>query len=66
KPIRASVKSAEWCLEGVEKCWAQKQQFIKPDEMAEARAAYEHARVTYRELLTECKASAGQDSPAQK
>jgi hypothetical protein len=56
KPIRASKRSAEWCLEGVDKCWAQKERFIKPDELADARAAYEHARVTYRRLIDECQA----------
>jgi hypothetical protein len=55
KPIRASARSAQWCLDGVEKCWSQKERFIKPDEMADAKEAYEHARVTYRRLLGECQ-----------
>lgn len=55
KPIRASERSARWCLEGVDKCWSQKQRFIKADEMADAKAAYAHARDTYRRLLEECK-----------
>jgi hypothetical protein len=55
KPIRASARSAQWCLQGVDKCWEQKQKFIKADEMADAKEAYEHARVTYRQLLAECK-----------
>ena len=58
KPIRASAKSAEWCLQGVDKCWAQKERFIKADEMADAKAAYEHARVSYRQLLAECQSAA--------
>jgi hypothetical protein len=62
KPIRASARSAQWCLDGVEKCWAQKERFIKPDEMADARDAYEHARATYRRLLSECEAA----EPASK
>lgn len=53
KPIRASRRSAEWCLAGVDQCWSQKERFIKPAELADARAAYEHARVTYRKLITE-------------
>lgn len=53
KPIRASRRSAEWCLKGVDQCWSQKERFIKPTEMADARAAYDHARVTYRRLLSE-------------
>jgi hypothetical protein len=55
KPIRASKRSAQWCLDGVDKCWEQKQKFIKADEMADAKDAYEHARVTYRKLLAECQ-----------
>ena len=66
KPIRASVRSAEWCLEGVDKCWSQKERFIKPDEMADAKEAYEHARVTYRQLLGECKESGGDEGTAAK
>jgi hypothetical protein len=53
KPIRASTRSAEWCLQGVDKCWEQKQKFIKADEMADAKEAYEHARTTYKRLLEE-------------
>ena len=55
KPIRASERSARWCLDGVDRCWSQKQRFIKADELAEAKAAYDHARGTYRRLLEECK-----------
>ena len=55
KPIRASERSARWCLEGVDKCWSQKQRFIKADELTDAKTAYEHARETYRRLLEECK-----------
>jgi len=56
KPIRASERSARWCLDGVDKCWSQKERFIKADELADAKAAYAHARDTYRRLLEECKA----------
>jgi hypothetical protein len=55
KPIRASKRSAEWCLQGVDQCWSQKQRFIKPDELEDAKAAYEHARQVYRRLLAECE-----------
>ena len=54
KPIRASKKSVQWCLDGVDKCWEQKRRFIKADELADAKAAYEYARSTYRQLLNEC------------
>lgn len=57
KPIRASSRSAKWCLDGVDKCWSQKQRFIKADEMADAKAAYEHARTVYRDRLKESEAT---------
>ncbi|HUR59398.1 MAG TPA: CehA/McbA family metallohydrolase [Opitutaceae bacterium] len=53
KPIRASRRSVEWCLKSVDQCWSQKQRFIKPAELADAKAAYAHARETYRRLLSE-------------
>ena len=53
KPIRASKRSAEWCLAGVEKCWEEKEQFIDEDEMADAVAAYDHAREVYRRIIEE-------------
>jgi hypothetical protein len=55
KPIRASKRSAEWCLKGVEQCWSQKEKFIKADERDEARTAYDHARATYQKILGECE-----------
>jgi len=56
KPVRPSRRSAEWCLKGVDQCWSQKQRFIKPDEMTEAQAVYEHARQAYRKILSESAA----------
>jgi hypothetical protein len=53
KPIRASRQSAEWCLNAVNQCWTQKSPRIKPDELAEARKAYDHARDVYRQLMRE-------------
>ena len=52
RPIRVR-RSLEWCLKGVDQCWSQKEKFIAPAEHAEAVAAYEHARQTYRTRLTE-------------
>ncbi len=54
KPIRASRRSAEWCLKGVDQCWSQKQGFLKED-MEAAKQAYAHARETYRKILSECE-----------
>jgi len=55
KPIRASKRSAEWCLKGVDQCWSQKEKHIKPAEKEEAKAAYDHARAAYRRILGECE-----------
>ena len=44
KPIRASKRSAQWCLESVDQCWKQKQNAIRPSERDEARAAYDLAQ----------------------
>lgn len=53
KPIRASAKSIQWCLDGVDQCWSQKKGVIAADEMKEAIAAYDHARAVYRQRLEE-------------
>jgi len=55
KPIRASKRSADWCLKGVEQCWSQKERTYKPAEMEDAKAAYAHARATYTKLLADCE-----------
>jgi hypothetical protein len=54
KPVRASKRSAEWCLKGIDKCWEQKSPRIRESERAEARAAYDQAREIYRKILQEC------------
>src|SRR5262245_12153729 len=53
KPIRASRRSAEWCLRGVDQCWKEKQRFYDDDEQADATAAYDHARAVYRRIVAE-------------
>ena len=53
KPIRASRRSAEWCLTAVDQCWTQKAPAIRASERAEARAAYDHARAVYKRLIAE-------------
>ena len=53
KPIRASRRSAEWCLTAVNQCWTQKAPAIRPSERAAARAAYDHAREVYKRLIAE-------------
>ncbi len=54
KPIRASRRSADWCLRGVDQCWKEKQQFYAAREVEEAERAYEHARAAYQRILSEC------------
>lgn len=57
KPIRASRRSAEWCLKSLEQCWNQKNRFYaQTNETAAAKAAYDHAREAYRRILSECDA----------
>ena len=55
KPIRASRRSAEWCLNAVNQCWTQKARQIKAAELDAARAAYDHARAVYRERLADAE-----------
>jgi hypothetical protein len=53
QPIRASRRSAEWCLKGVDQCWSQKRRFINAAEMDDAKQAYDHARKTYQRIVSE-------------
>jgi len=54
KPIRASRRSAQWCLAAVNQCWTQKAPKIATAELADAQAAYDHAREVYTKLIAEC------------
>jgi hypothetical protein len=53
KPIRASRRSAQWCLDAVDRCWESKSPLIAAGELDAARAAYDHARSVYRSVLAE-------------
>ena len=53
KPIRASRRSAEWCLAAVSQCWTQKAVAIAPAQRDAARQAYDHAREVYQRLIAE-------------
>jgi hypothetical protein len=55
QPMSPSRRSAEWCLKGVDQCWSQKKRFIKGSEMADAEAAYDHARKAYQKLLEQAE-----------
>jgi len=54
KSIRASRESARWCLAGVNQCWTQKAPKISKAELPDAKAAYDHAREVYTQLIAEC------------
>jgi hypothetical protein len=56
RPIRASKKSAEWCLKGVDQCWSQKSPRIGVAERPAAERAYDQARVRYRQIVSESDA----------
>jgi len=53
KPIRASRRSVQWCLDSVMKCRDQKRSLIDEDEMDEFHQAYDHAMESYRKILAE-------------
>ena len=53
QPIRASKRSAAWCLESVDRCWSSKSPKIRESELSAAEAAYDHARRVYRRVLSE-------------
>jgi hypothetical protein len=53
KPIRASRKSAEWCVNAVDVCWKAKVGNIRPAERETAKAAYDKARDVYAAVLKE-------------
>jgi hypothetical protein len=56
KPIRASRRSAQWCLDAVDVCWKQKEPKIREADRPEAAAAYDLARKAYTQILKECQA----------
>jgi hypothetical protein len=53
KPIRASRKSAEWCLKAIDKCWQEKSPRIREKERGEAKEAYDKAKEAYQRILKE-------------
>ncbi|MBV9200679.1 MAG: CehA/McbA family metallohydrolase, partial [Alphaproteobacteria bacterium] len=53
KPVRASRRSAEWCLAAVHQCWTQKARNISAAQIGDARKAYDQAAKVYRRLIAE-------------
>ncbi len=56
KPIRASKRSAEWCLKALDQCWKKKKPAIRKEEQAAAEKAFEEAREAYKKILSETTA----------
>lgn len=55
KPQSISVESANWCLMGAEQCWRSKQNTYALREQEDARAAYDHARKVFTDLIRRSK-----------
>lgn len=53
RPVRASKRSAQWCLDAVNQCWTQKAPRMALGDLGNAKAAYDHAREVYRRLISE-------------
>jgi hypothetical protein len=53
EPIRASKRSAQWCVDAVDTCWNQKVRQTRESEKEAARAAYDFAKQTYQKILNE-------------
>jgi hypothetical protein len=55
RPIRASRRSAQWLHDSVDQLWKVKSGFIREDEQAAARQAYDEAQAIYRSRREECE-----------
>ena len=53
QPVRASVESAKWCRDAVDRCWEMKRASIREKDLQAASAAYDSARETYELILSE-------------
>lgn len=53
QPIRASKRSAKWCLDAVDVCFNAKKGQIRPHELKDFEAATEFARQAYKKILAE-------------
>ena len=57
KPVRASKRSAQWCLDAVDVCWNSKKNAIRESERPAAKKAYDEAAAVYRRILAESTAN---------
>ena len=53
KPIRASRRSAQWCLSGVKKCRKEKLRFMGENEIGDFNKTYDHAEMVYKKIIKE-------------
>lgn len=53
KPIRASKRSAEWCVKAVDQCWTSKSPRIRAEEKVAAKTAFDQAKAHYEKILGE-------------
>ena len=51
--IRASRRSAQWCLDAVEVCWNKKVDRIREEERDTLRKTYDVASQIYQKILEE-------------
>ena len=51
KPVRASKRSAQWCIDSVAQCWKSKKPRIRPHELDDAKKAYQFATEQYEQRL---------------
>ncbi len=54
QPVRASRRSAQWSLDCIEALWQKLAMHVRESERADAATAWDHARETYRRILSEC------------
>lgn len=54
-PIRANIKSAQWCIDSVAACWKSKKNQIHESERAAAEQAYQEATKIYEKIRAQCK-----------
>jgi len=52
-PIRVSRKSAQWCIESINKLWKNRHHSIADDERKQAATAYQKAREYYQSVIEE-------------
>jgi len=55
KPIRASRRDAQWCIDVIEQLWRVRGPGIKADEREEAQRTFRTALDTYRKIASECE-----------